>query len=55
VKTMDARIKAIAETMVRTAIPLLDFIVVLGFLAKETGFTDKIRSEDGGEHANTNN
>ena len=49
VKTMDMRIKAIAETMVRTIIPLLDFIVALGFLAKETGFIDKIR----GEHANT--
>jgi len=43
VKTMDARIKAIAETMAKTVIPLIDFVVVLGFLAKETGFIDKIR------------
>jgi len=51
VKTMNMRIKAIVETMVKTAIPLLDFIVVLGFLAKETGFINKIR----GEHVNTSN
>jgi len=44
VKTMDARIKAIAETMAKTAIHLVNFAVVLGFLAKETGFIDKIRS-----------
>jgi hypothetical protein len=55
VKTMDARIKAIAETMVKTAIPLIDFVVVLGFLAKETGFIDKIHSTGDSTRVNSSN
>jgi hypothetical protein len=55
VKTMDARIKAIAETMAKTAIHLVNFIIILGFLAKETGFINKIRGVGDGARVNPSN
>jgi len=55
VKTMEARIKAIAETMAKTAIFLVNFIIILGFLAKETGFINKIRGAGDGTRVNPSN